>query len=165
MIARRMRWFLGPALAWMIGALPPQASARGVEQILFGLEPGIPVVVLAGDSIVVEDGIPSSAGVLAVRLPSTRGVAWIPLALQIVPPAAFVGPFVIQIPEALGRQGLDLVDARGRPVRRLPLSGTGKGTVVWDGRGGSGEWLPPGRYLVLAGSEGTRVAGWVTLAW
>lgn len=58
-----------------------------------------------------------------------------------------------------GAASLELFDVRGRSVARLPVPSAeaGAGSVVWDGRSGSGERVPAGVYFVRMESANRNI--------
>lgn len=164
----RLDWFgrlILSELVCLFCVLPLFAEGRATEHAVFGLEPGACFVLFDGDSIAAPSITVSPAGTIAGELPRSGGISWVPLSLEVTPSAAFVGPFRIHLPEGSRASKLQVLGASGRTIRTLSLPTGRRQEAAWDGQGSSGEWLPPGSYLVVAATGSGRMAGWVTLAW
>jgi hypothetical protein len=81
--------------------------------------------------------------------------------LSAVAPNPAHGP--LRIDYALARPSqvsFEVLDLAGRVVRRIPASATGAGrwSQAWDGRGGSGQELAGGVYMLRMRVDGRTVA-------
>ena len=108
-----------------------------------------------------RDPLPVASAVDGHILIGDTGVG-VDLPVACVGPAApnpFVGVTTIAfaVPDAAGIWSVDIYDLNGRLVRRLEVpSGTGAGSIVWDGRNGSGATASSGVYFVrLSGGGGS----------
>ncbi|HWN81833.1 MAG TPA: hypothetical protein VNM87_07040 [Candidatus Udaeobacter sp.] len=136
----------------MVGGAWPGSHQAGVTYAAFN-------VTITGTVIGLHSGLPSGmiqSGINGIQIRSLAGTAVGDGAAPAVEPQVWVtpnpasGPQTFVIAAAGTVRELAIVDPAGRIVWRsgLPLTGGGRQSLVWDGRGASGRLVPAGTYFL-----------------